>query len=65
MSSRPGRLAKIFEIDFPRPRSLDLLATKEVFDLVNEIKAEIEHGPGQGDDNQGAQSPMQGDRQHG
>ncbi len=45
MSSRPGRIAKIFEIDFPRPRTLDLLATKQVFDLVNEIKAEIEHEP--------------------
>ncbi len=47
MSSRPGRIAKIFDIDFPRPRTLDLLATKEVFDLVNEIKAEIEHEPSQ------------------
>jgi NitT/TauT family transport system ATP-binding protein len=45
MSARPGRLAKVFDIHFERPRSLDLLATKEVFDLVNEIKAEIEHGP--------------------
>ena len=45
MSARPGRLAKIFKIPFPRPRTLDLLATKDVFDLVNEIKAEIEHGP--------------------
>lgn len=45
MSARPGQISKIFEIDFPRPRTLDLLATKEVFDLVNEIKAEIEHDP--------------------
>ena len=45
MSSRPGRLARIFDIPFERPRSLDLLATKEVFDLVNEIKAEIVHRP--------------------
>ena len=45
MSSRPGRIAKVFDIDFPRPRTLDLLATKEVFDLVNEIKSEIEHEP--------------------
>ncbi|NOZ33419.1 MAG: ABC transporter ATP-binding protein [Alphaproteobacteria bacterium] len=44
MSARPGRLAKIFDIPFPRPRTLDLLATKEVFDLVNEIKAEIQIG---------------------
>jgi NitT/TauT family transport system ATP-binding protein len=46
MSARPGRLAKVFPISFPRPRSLDIMATKEVFDLVNTIKAEIQHGPG-------------------
>ncbi|MCP4384634.1 MAG: ABC transporter ATP-binding protein [Hyphomicrobiales bacterium] len=46
MAARPGRLAKIFDISFPRPRSLDLMATREVFDLVNEIKAEIEYQPG-------------------
>lgn len=45
MSSRPGRIAKTFPIHFKRPRTLDLLATKEVFDLVNEIKAEIESTP--------------------
>ncbi len=45
MSARPGRLAKVFDISFPRPRSLDLLATREVFELVNEIKAEIQHTP--------------------
>lgn len=48
MSSRPGRIAKVFDIPFARPRTLDLLATKEVFDLVNEIKAEIEHLPAGG-----------------
>ena len=45
MSERPGRLAKIFNINLPRPRTLDMLATKEVFDLVNEIKAEIQNQP--------------------
>ncbi len=45
MSARPGRLARVFEIPFSRPRTLDLLATREVFDLVNEIKAEIQHTP--------------------
>jgi len=45
MSARPGRLAKVFDIPFGRPRSLDLLATKEVFDLVNEIKEQIRHVP--------------------
>ncbi len=47
MSARPGRISKVFDIDFPRPRTLDLLATKEVFDLVNTIKAEIQHKPTQ------------------
>jgi NitT/TauT family transport system ATP-binding protein len=45
MSARPGRLAKVFDISYPRPRSLEMMATKELFDLVNEIKAEIEHRP--------------------
>ena len=45
MSARPGRMAKVFSIPLPRPRTLDLLATKEVFDLVNEIKSEIQHQP--------------------
>ncbi|MGI9355322.1 MAG: ABC transporter ATP-binding protein, partial [Rhizobiaceae bacterium] len=45
MSARPGRLAKIFYITLPRPRTLDMLASKEVFDLVNEIKTEIQHQP--------------------
>lgn len=45
MSARPGRLAKIFNITLPRPRTLDMLTTKEVFDLVNEIKAEIQNQP--------------------
>jgi NitT/TauT family transport system ATP-binding protein len=45
MSARPGRISRTFDIPFERPRTLDLLATKEVFDLVNEIKAEIEHMP--------------------
>jgi NitT/TauT family transport system ATP-binding protein len=48
MSARPGRLARVFDIPFARPRSLDLMATREVFDLVNEIKSEIEHRPGPG-----------------
>ncbi len=58
MSSRPGRLAKIFTITLPRPRTLDMLATKEVFDLVNEIKAEIEHRPPANEDASGQVSPV-------
>ncbi len=68
MSARPGRLAKTFEISFPRPRSLDLMASKEVFDLVNQIKAEIEHRSQQGDDNHPgmpAEALSEGDLRHG
>ena len=45
MSARPGRLVKTITVDFPRPRKLDILATKEVFELVNEVKSHIQHGP--------------------
>jgi NitT/TauT family transport system ATP-binding protein len=41
MSARPGRVASIHEVPFARPRSLDIMATKEVFDLTNTIKREI------------------------
>ncbi len=41
MSSRPGRVANIYDVPFPRPRSLEIMSTKEVFDLTNAIKKEI------------------------
>jgi len=41
LSPRPGRVAREFEIPFPRPRSAEIMATREVFDLTNAIKAEI------------------------
>jgi len=41
MSPRPGRVASIHDVPFPRPRSLEIMSTKEVFDLTNTIKLEI------------------------
>jgi NitT/TauT family transport system ATP-binding protein len=41
LSPRPGRVAREFDIPFPRPRSPEIMATREVFDLTNSIKAEI------------------------
>jgi NitT/TauT family transport system ATP-binding protein len=41
MSPRPGRIAKVYAVPFPRPRSFEIMATKEVFDLTNAIKLEI------------------------
>jgi NitT/TauT family transport system ATP-binding protein len=48
MSARPGRLVKVFDVPYPRPRTLEMLAEREMFDLVNEIKAEIKHEPAHG-----------------
>ena len=41
MSARPGRVANEYAVPFERPRSLEIMATKEVFDLTNAIKKEI------------------------
>ncbi|RWI91635.1 ABC transporter ATP-binding protein [Mesorhizobium sp.] len=41
LTARPGRVAKVYDVPFPRPRSLEIMATKEVFDLTNRIKMDI------------------------
>jgi len=41
LSARPGRVAKVYDVPFPRPRSLEIMATREVFDLTNRIKMDI------------------------
>ncbi|MBI4924260.1 MAG: ABC transporter ATP-binding protein [Devosia nanyangense] len=41
MSTRPGRVAKEYAVPFARPRSFEIMATKEVFDLTNAIKLDI------------------------
>jgi NitT/TauT family transport system ATP-binding protein len=41
MSARPGRVAKEYAVPFERPRSFEIMATKEVFDLTNAIKLDI------------------------
>ena len=44
LSPRPGRVAKIYDVPFPRPRSFEIMSTKEVFDLTNAIKLDIVGG---------------------
>jgi NitT/TauT family transport system ATP-binding protein len=44
MTPRPGRLSRIYHIDFPRPRPIALTTTTEFVALVAEIKASIDHG---------------------
>jgi NitT/TauT family transport system ATP-binding protein len=46
LSPRPGRIAHIFDIDLPRPRTVEQTFTPEFIKLVLEIKATIQHGGG-------------------
>jgi len=41
LSPRPGHVAREYSVPFPRPRSLEIMATKEVFDLTHAIKMDI------------------------
>jgi len=41
LSKRPGRVHADYAVPFPRPRSLEIMASREVFDLTNRIKADI------------------------
>lgn len=53
MSSRPGRILKTFDIDLPRPRKLDDMATQDFGGYVREIRELLgnsENG-GNGNDN--------------
>jgi NitT/TauT family transport system ATP-binding protein len=45
MSARPGRISRVVDVPFPRPRSLTLMETRDFFDLVNLIKHDIQHQP--------------------
>ena len=44
MTPRPGRLSRVYHIDFPRPRPIALTTTPEFVALVADIKASIDHG---------------------
>lgn len=44
LTARPGRVAKAYEVPFPRPRSFEVMASREVFDLTHAIKLDIVGG---------------------
>jgi NitT/TauT family transport system ATP-binding protein len=46
MSARPGRVAGIYGIDMPRPRSVDIQTRPEFIERVMEIKRRIDHQRG-------------------
>ena len=48
MSARPGRIAEIYDIDIPRPRSIEIQTEPDFIKRVLEIKSRIQHGRGAG-----------------
>ena len=44
MTPRPGRLARIFEIDLPRPRTIEMTFEPGFISLIQEIKRTVETG---------------------
>ena len=46
LSARPGRVAREFSIELPRPRDIDMRYDPEVAKLLGEIKRSMEGGPG-------------------
>lgn len=41
MSARPGRLANVYEIDYPRPRSIEMLSDPKIIQTINQIRSNI------------------------
>jgi NitT/TauT family transport system ATP-binding protein len=46
MSARPGRVASVYEVDIPRPRSVEIQTTPEFIARVMEIKQRIDRQRG-------------------
>jgi NitT/TauT family transport system ATP-binding protein len=44
MTPRPGRLAHIYEIELPRPRTIEMTFEPEFIELIQEIKRTVEAG---------------------
>jgi NitT/TauT family transport system ATP-binding protein len=46
MSARPGRIVEIYDVNLPRPRSVDIQTKPDFIKRVLHIKSRIEHGRG-------------------
>jgi NitT/TauT family transport system ATP-binding protein len=44
MTPRPGRLARIFDIELPRPRTIEMMFEPDFIELIQEIKRTVESG---------------------
>lgn len=41
LTPRPGRVLNVYDVPFERPRTMDIMSSRAVFDLTNQIKADI------------------------
>ena len=46
MSARPGRIAEIFDVDIPRPRSVEIQTQPDFIKRILQVKSHIKHGHG-------------------
>jgi NitT/TauT family transport system ATP-binding protein len=46
MSARPGRIAEVYDVDIPRPRSVEIQTKPDFIERVLHVKSRIEHGRG-------------------
>jgi len=44
MTPRPGRIARVYDIDLPRPRTIEMTFDQSFIELVQEIKIAVERG---------------------
>ena len=44
LTPRPGRLARIYEIDLPRPRTIEMTFEPRFIETIQEIKLAVETG---------------------
>jgi NitT/TauT family transport system ATP-binding protein len=44
MTPRPGRLARVYEIELPRPRTIEMMFQADFIELIQDIKRTVESG---------------------
>ena len=50
MSARPGRIARVVEVDLPRPRGVETRESRHYFDKVTEVREALRGGEPRSDD---------------
>ena len=48
MTARPGRLARIYQIELPRPRTIEMTFEPSFIELIQDVKRTVESGTGHG-----------------